>query len=195
MKITSITTLAVIVGATAQAGEPGQSAERKVAVCLESDTIAIAVALRAKKIASNMFSAIGVTLDWRVSCRADGIRISLSDHRLAERLPHALAYSLPYEGSHIVVFYDRVQQAVDQSLVPSLLAHVLVHEITHILQGIQRHSEQGVMKATWNGSDYSAMTWKPLAFTAEDIDLIRRGRSRFSRASFAPIDLSHVVAY
>jgi hypothetical protein len=28
-----------------------------------------------------------------------------------------------------------------------VLAHVLVHEITHILQGIDRHSESGVMKS------------------------------------------------
>ena len=31
------------------------------------------------------------------------------------------------------------------------------------------------MKAAWDGSDYPAMRWKPLAFTPEDIDLIHRG--------------------
>jgi hypothetical protein len=174
MKITAMT-LAVIAGVAAKAGEPGHPEERKVAVCMESDTIDVATAFRAKEVASKMFSGIGVTLDWRGSCQAEGILINLSDRSQAEQLPHALAYSLPYEGTQVVIFYDRVRKAVDPPLVPSLLAHVLVHEITHILQGIQRHSREGVMKATWNGSDYSAMTWKPLAFTPEDIDLIRRG--------------------
>jgi len=86
--------------------------------------------------------------------------------------------------AHIVIFYDRVQQAAHPDLIPCLLAHVLVHEITHILQGFSRHSDQGVMKASWDGSDYSAMAWKPLAFAREDIDLIHLGlAARAARAA------------
>src|SRR6202022_2873401 len=103
------------------------------------------------------------------------LRISFSQDTPAKRLPHALAYALPYEGTHNVIFYDRVQRAVRAADVACLLAHVLVHEITHILQGIQRRSDQGVMKAAWDGSDYVAMTWKPLAFSSHDIELIHRG--------------------
>lgn len=56
-----------------------------------------------------------------------------------------------------------------------VLAHVLVHEITHILEGIDRHSESGVMKAQWTVEDYRAMADKPLPFAAIDVDLIQRG--------------------
>ena len=56
-----------------------------------------------------------------------------------------------------------------------ILAHVLVHEITHILQGIDRHSESGVMKASWTNQDYKAMAWKPLPFTPQDTRLLQLG--------------------
>jgi hypothetical protein len=187
MKITAMTALVVMAGVAAQAGEPGQAAERTVPVCMESDpAIDLIVTVRAEKIASKMFSGIGVTLDWRHNCQAGGIRISLSDHSLAKRLPHALAYALPYEGTHIVVFYDRVEQVSQPSRRPSLMAHVLAHEITHILQGVERHSAAGVMKANWDGGDYSAMSWKPLAFAPEDIDLIHNGLGRRAAQTARP---------
>jgi hypothetical protein len=122
----------------------------------------------------------------RLKCPVEGIRISVSDDRLAHRLPNAFAYALPYEGTHIVVFYDRVQHVSTPSGRPSLLAHVLVHEITHILQGMPRHSGEGIMKANWDARDYSAMTWKPLVFTSEDIDLIHNGLARRAAQAALP---------
>jgi hypothetical protein len=183
MKITAMTTLAVLAGVAAQAGDPGQRAERRVTVCMEMG-LAFSEATQAKAIASRMFSGIGVTIDWRHRCPADGILISLAGLTPANRLPGALAYAMPYEGTHIVIFYDRVQESTQPNMVPRVLAHVLVHEITHILQGVSRHSSQGLMKARWDDSDYSAMTWKPLPFASEDIDLIYKGlATRAGRAS------------
>src|SRR5580698_9505171 len=63
------------------------------------------------------------------------------------RLPTTctLAYALPYEGTHIVIFYDRAQAAMpDPEGVAQLLAHVLAHEVTHVLEGVSRHSAEGV---------------------------------------------------
>jgi hypothetical protein len=71
-----------------------------------------------------------------------------------------------------------VQEKTSRATAGVVLGHVLVHEITHILQGIDRHSETGVMKARWTAQDYSKMTWEPLPFTPEDIDLIQRGLSK-----------------
>jgi hypothetical protein len=48
----------------------------------------------------------------------------------------------------------------------------LVHEITHILEGLDCHSGEGVMKAHWTKEDHGSMIRKPLPFTREDIDLI-----------------------
>ncbi|HEV2198706.1 MAG TPA: hypothetical protein VGR73_02715 [Bryobacteraceae bacterium] len=185
-KITAMTAMAVIAGMSAQAAELGEAAGRKVTVCMEGASLDPSVALRAREMASKMFSGVGVTLDWRHNCPADSIRISLSDQSLAGRLPNAFAYALPYEGTHIVIFYDRVEHVSQPSRRPSLLAHVLVHEITHILQGVERHSAEGVMKANWDGGDYSAMTWKPLAFTPEDIVLLHNGLARRSAQANLP---------
>jgi hypothetical protein len=182
MKITAMTLMAAMVGVAAQASEPGQLAERTVTVCMEND--AIGAVRQAKEKASKIFSSIGVKLDWHRGCPAQDIVISLSEDTPAKRMPRALAYALPYEGTHIVIFYDRVRRAIRSAMIPCLLAHVMVHEITHILQAIYRHSDQGMMKATWDGSDYFAMTWKPLAFSSDDIDLIYSGLAgRAARAA------------
>jgi hypothetical protein len=67
-----------------------------------------------------------------------------------------------------------------------LLAHVIVHEVTHILQGVVRHSDSGIMKAWWSPKDYEQMERAPLAFTADDIDLIQLGLAkRAAKASNA----------
>jgi len=91
-------------------------------------------------------------------------------------MPRALAYALPYEGTHIVIFYDRVQAAVvDPNTVTVLMAHVLAHEITHVLEGVARHSAEGVLKARFIEADYSRMSFKPLKFADEDVARIHQG--------------------
>jgi hypothetical protein len=51
-----------------------------------------------------------------------------------------------------------------------------------MLQGIDRHSEIGVMKANWTASDYSEMVSSPLPFTPVDIQLIHLGLAARARA-------------
>jgi hypothetical protein len=182
---TKITALAILAAATCGAGEM----QRKVTVCME--TTPTSEVVRAEAQASQMFSAIGVKLDW--NCHKSGLQqaivISLAARAPENRKPGELAYALPYEGTHIVILYDRVCK-MQPNHVPAVLAHVLVHEITHILQGFQRHSECGVMKAHWDSSDFSQMTWKPLPFTDDDIDLIQRGLG--ARESRSLVAINHV---
>jgi hypothetical protein len=75
----------------------------------------------------------------------------------------------------MVVFYDRIRRSAVGDFRTVVLSHVLVHEITHVLQGIDRHSESGVMKASWTAADYARMRARPLPFTDWDIELIRKG--------------------
>jgi hypothetical protein len=133
--------------------------------------------LRARNITTLMFAGIGVAIEWRHndSCPAGALRISYTTSTPEHLMPHALAYALPYEGTHIVIFYDRVQAAIEPGGVPILLAHVLAHEVTHVLEGIPRHSGEGVMKAQWTRDDYSRMCWKPLKFAAVDVAMIHSG--------------------
>jgi len=73
--------------------------------------------------------------------------------------------------------------------VPHLLAYVLVHEITHVLQGTNRHSEMGIMKAAWDETDFFDMAHGQLQFSPEDVSLIYRGmdtRSTCQTANQSP---------
>jgi hypothetical protein len=89
-----------------------------------------------------------------------------------------LARALPFEGIHILVFYDRMRATVDAGMVPRLLAHVLVHEIAHVIEGNDQHSDSGMMKARWDAEDYQRMRHSSLGFTEEDLQLIRIGLAR-----------------
>jgi hypothetical protein len=120
-----------------------------------------------------------VKLDWHSElsdCKGHTDAMVVSFRAMTPKTfhPGALAYAFPYEGVHIEVFYDRIAQA-DPGLLPSLMANVIVHEITHILQGIDRHSPSGVMKALWNSADYTLMKRGLLRFTAVDVEMIRDG--------------------
>jgi hypothetical protein len=123
-----------------------------------------------------MFAEIDVQIDWREhrDCLAGAIRVTIQMFTSPHQLPGALAYALPYEGTHIVVFYDRVQHTASRQ-VRALTAHVMAHEIAHILEGIKRHSQSGLMKAYWEDADLAQMARKPLPFTDQDIMLIHNG--------------------
>jgi hypothetical protein len=170
MKTKAMAAMMMAVAGAALAGTP----ERKVTVCMK--VRADAEIHRARATATTMFAEIGVRLEWRGdrACPTDAIHISLSNATPEKELPGALAYALPYEGTSIVIFYDRVRSRAPQLVAP-VLAHVLVHEVTHILQAVNRHSESGVMKARWGTQDFSFMVWKPLPFTDLDVILIHRG--------------------
>jgi hypothetical protein len=163
--------------------EAGEAAEPVVTVCMESG-VAYEVG-RAQMITGQMFADIGIKIDWhKVNKCPEGtdgiIHVKLDTGVPPNRFPGALAIALPYEGVHIQAFMDRIRESVTPKIEPILLAHVLAHEITHILQGVSRHSESGVMKATWDQMDFEKMAWKPLTFTEEDVKLIRFGLQAWS---------------
>jgi hypothetical protein len=134
----------------------------------------------AQGIASEIFATAGVRIHWTLgepktdeSNQPILIEI-LSD--VPERFhPGALAYANSFEGVHIQIFYDRLENGESGSGPTMLLAHVLVHEITHLLEGTNHHSEHGVMKARWSSYDLARMVYESLPFDPEDVRLIRRG--------------------
>jgi hypothetical protein len=125
-----------------------------------------------------MFASIGISLEWKTTeppAESSQLPIIMELAYGPENLmPRTLAYARPYEGSHITVFLDRIERMEYPAFV---LAHVMVHEITHIVQGIDRHSNTGVMKAHWSGQDHYEMRHRPLPFSEEDVVLIYRGLS------------------
>jgi hypothetical protein len=176
MRIAAMATMVVFAGMLAHARKPVQPEKLRLSVCTEV-VADFRFAAQSQGIASKMFAALGVRINWRQGlggCPPQGILITLSDRTPPGLLPGALAYAMPYQGAHIRLFYDRIAQS-GPALLPHLLAHVLAHEIAHILQGIVQHSDQGVMKAHWTQDEYNGMLRKPLDFTGEDIDMIYRG--------------------
>jgi hypothetical protein len=182
MKITVMVAMVAIVAGTAMCAQ----AEQKVTVYLQGvSTVPNPALCQAQQAAAKMFAEIGVGIDWRTSQPPTGpqlpsqqaITIRLATDTPPKLLPNALAFARPYEGVHLTVFWDRIQKTHPASA-GVVLAHVLVHEITHILQGIDRHSDSGVMKACWTGEDYNNMTWKPLPFASEDVQLIQHGLAK-----------------
>jgi len=192
MRIALIATIGALASVLVQGEESVKPAERAVSVCLTGGPGAVTRA-PAKALASKMFAGIGVTLNWREGfhgCPPQGILISLTEETPATLFPGALGYALPYEGSHIRLFYDRIAQDRPPVLLPPLLAHVMVHEITHILEGISEHSAQGIMKAHWTQNDFSCMILRPLPFSDRDVDMIYRGLAARTVRFQAAVELS-----
>ena len=160
-------------------------AEKRITVCMQRGSNSLTVVHQAQTIVSKIYAGIGVKIEWyrdSRSCPAEGIRISLDTNTNGAFHPGALAYARPYEGTHIRIFYDRLQTSVNPNGVPSRLAHIVAHEIGHLLQGIARHSDSGIMKAVWDADDFQQMAWNPLEFTKTDVELIHLGlASRESR--------------
>jgi hypothetical protein len=190
MNITGITAIAAVVWSNVPANAV-PAAEAQVIVCM-THTDDMGLQSQAMKVASVILASSGVRIQWHrpSQCPGEAIIITLSNNQPASLRPGLLAYALPFEGTHVVVFYDRVKNDRVKNrpgYASAVLGHVIAHEITHILQGAIWHSETGVMKAQWSGADFQQMDWKPLQFTDEDIMRIQHGlkiweASRASRA-------------
>ena len=173
--------------ATMAAGAVPPAVSRTVQVCVQAGDAMPWVVTRAQAVASKIFEGAGIQVKWigeRSACkhvRDETVVVRFSEDSPSERNPGALAYALPYAapgGALVEVYYDRVLKAVERQRLPNLLGHVLAHEIAHILEGVNRHSEAGVMKAHWDVTDFTEMSWRPLPFEALDVELMRRGLER-----------------
>jgi len=161
---------------------PARAAAGTVTICGEvRPGLAFGVA---RKEVTAMYARIGVTLAWHDAnhCPDGALRVSLFKGYPADFPPEQLGYALPFEGSQIVIFWERIEATTNTRDAPPLLAHVMAHEIGHVLEGTSRHSASGLMKAHWDKTDVRDLCWKPMPFAEEDIDLIYQGvKERASR--------------
>ncbi len=137
-----------------------------------------------KSAARSLFRSAGITVDWQgpetppSGVPRTWLRIELTDRTPDQIFPGALAVSYPYAGcgKGVTVFLDRIRLLAPGILRESaMLASVLVHEITHVIQGVDRHSTEGLMKAHWDGDDRTAIFQRRLGFLPEDVLLVRTG--------------------
>jgi hypothetical protein len=169
--------IAAAAGIAAARGQNG--AELKVYV---TGNIMVPAHIRAvaQGVASRVFDKIGIHLKWHYGPPGAGVRleqvIRLQYESCQRPEEGSAGTAQPYEGSTVVIYYDRLRWAEQHlMLAPRLLGHVLAHEIAHNLEGIARHSDAGMMKAAWTARDYEEMTLRNLPFEPLDIELIQRG--------------------
>jgi hypothetical protein len=146
-----------------------------------------AVMERAKRVATAAFAAAGIEVRWVESQRleepdaASGemLTVVFDGPAPAQASREAMAFTKVGGAADgdVHIFYNRVAGFAgfdDRVYIPELLGNVLAHELTHALEGVARHSSEGLMKAVWSADDYAKMTRRrPLAFAAEDLDLLR----------------------
>ncbi len=129
----------------------------------------------AERVTSRIFAAAGIRVEWKVGdphCN-DTAAIRIQFDAKAEPGLHTdtSAYAQPFaHGTAIHVFCDRVLQTGPHRLAAVLLGHVMAHEIGHVLEGMDRHSPTGVMKAHFTLDDYERDAAPPALLRA-------RGRS------------------
>lgn len=188
--MTAMFMLVVGLAGGAQAGEHPKAHREKIRVCVRGAMALPAADFAfARQLTNRIMSSAGVSIDWK-GCASDRVSgdvdiiTDLVQNTPATSHPGALAYAFAYEGTHVVVMTDRVRRV--GGLAPAVLAHVMSHEFAHILQGTARHSEEGIMKASWTPLEYSKMARRPMDFDRTEVELIQQGlRARRADAASA----------
>ncbi len=133
---------------------------------------------------TEMFARIGVKIEWKWGkvmpavldgqCRGPiGVQFDAGEPAGTRR--GALAYATPYaeSGVQIHVFPDVFVVHDGNRGDVALLAHVMAHEIGHVLEKMDRHSASGIMEEHFSWREICQMPNRPLAFAADDVELIR----------------------
>lgn len=137
--------------------------------------------IQAQHLARQILSRAGLSLDW---CKRERtcpdwsgrLRLHLLPHAPASLNLAAMAEAFVFEGHTIRIYWNRLNDRRSALAPAQLLAHVIVHEVMHLLQGCNRHSDSGIMKASWTEEDYSRMRRGQLTFATEDLELIKLAR-------------------
>jgi hypothetical protein len=189
VRLLKMTGILALGGIQLLAGKRKDPAKPIVVVCVSyQSSVDIYTEQMAWAIATRMLGRVGVSLVSKqpAVCPADGIHIALTDRTPESFYPGALAFALPFEGTHIRVFADRIA-ATQPKIEAPLMGHVYAHEIAHVLEGVAHHSASGVMKARWDERECVGMQRKDLPFDPEDVELIRFGLEARIRRAAAPM--------
>jgi hypothetical protein len=178
--------VAVAAAMEAQAGSPKPRVDAPLVTVFTYNLAGVPrnVAARAKRVATRAFAAAGIEVRWvegkhlgeQREVAAGEMRTVVFDGPApATFRSQAMAVANVGRGadSDVHVFYDRVLAFQDSAYMPEFLGNVLAHELTHVLEGVARHSSEGLMKPVWSVDDIAEMFRGPLPFAAEDLDLLR----------------------
>jgi hypothetical protein len=190
MKLTTMVVAAMVAAMEAQAGSPKSELDARVTVFTYNRAgVPGDVVARAKWAATAAFAMAGIEVRWVEGKRLGEPRevaggevrtVVFDGPAMAGVTSQALAFTNLGGGADadVHVFYNRVAGFAkfywSGAHLSELLGNVLAHELTHALEGVARHSSEGLMKATWSGREYAQMVDRhPLAFAAVDRELLR----------------------
>ena len=172
--------------ANAQPVDCSARREQTVLVQLDNGYVSNQMVTLAESVAQLILSPARIRLKWSNTssfapkvreCAAQTLAIQLDAESPSGSRPGILGYAQPFapSGTRIHIFWDRIVTGYKQGERCYVLGHVMAHEITHVLQGVELHSDTGLMKARWNVWDVGEMTHRYLSLTDDDIDLIHKG--------------------
>jgi len=162
-------------------------AKGEIPVCLAVDAIVNFQSLMGgERTAALLFDGIGVHLRWSCGHSRDTSRRPIAIH-LVDRtdpafLKGALGFARPFarDGVLVTIFYDRVDDLQrGRDSMGLILGHTIAHELTHVLEGEDRHSEDGIMRSRWDDHDFQSMRMRTLYFTRDDVSAIYRNLATF----------------
>jgi hypothetical protein len=168
-----------VVGAALVSAQP--KGNYSITVCLHEHVSAPEVHM-AMSIASLILRQAGVRIRWCHRLQDDDgdpapVLVEILADASADTPPGVQARSFPYaaHGARIEVYRNRVLYLVPEGHVASgsVLGHVLAHEITHVIEGISRHSNEGLMAAHWSTEVVRQMVRAPLPLLPHDVQLIQ----------------------
>lgn len=149
------------------------------------DGAGVLFSFQTRVLADRMLAAAGVRVQWRQgeanTDATGGLVIAIRFVGAGEYEEYSGGLSRAYIFGrgirNITVLHSRVRATAAAAGVAEyrLSAHVLAHEIVHVLQGFDRHSNSGLMKAQWTRADYEVMARKTLPLTEEDVKFVLLG--------------------
>ncbi len=143
-----------------------------------------AIVRDAEREVTRVYQDIGVRVDWDHAASRDtgqpALQIILVAHeagvlrRTHDQIMGAATWT-PTGTAVVYVFYRRVEaEAARYSVsVVFVLACTLAHELGHVLMPERGHSQDGLMRACWNGDDFQRADRGQLRFLPEQVALIR----------------------
>lgn len=167
---------------------------------------------QAERIATRIFAAAGVNLQWRTRPISDGtvllqdftgtagstcptplisnaVQVQIRSHAPAGFAPQGLAYSLPCanQGVQVTVYADRVEDIVNQTrtVFCRILGYTLTHELGHVLLRSLTHEKSGLMKGVWNKNDWQRAAVAMIPFTPDQAAHMREHLPRIKNYNAA----------
>ena len=150
-------------------------------VCLADEVHSEKAQKRDKATVVSIFRGIGVDVRWE-ECAASEFEIRVMSNAPAGARREVLA-TTRLAPREVFVYADRVQALMVKShpaVQQIAFAYVIAHELGHAIQGVARHSEEGIMKPRWSGEDLTAMLFHDLRFAEADAVMIRNRLAVFN---------------